>query len=187
MNKKKLLIICLPFLVVLVIGVGYVLNLKSSTKQLLKNAVIVIHTSGITSDTLDSSSPVHPEILRLINKIFNNTVFNPLNQRNKLTLLVDPNRLPNGDYPKGNYLEIKLKQSISVPSQKARYDRILFALSGDYEGLLLLHSTTNYWGPWGVSDKKDFWSLGELLGLSLSSNYLQTATPALRQETSPLK
>jgi len=182
-KKKKLLIICLPLLVILLIGVGYVLNLKSSTRQLLKDAVIIVHTADGASDTLDSSTPTHQEALRLTNKILINTIFNPLNQRNKLTLLVDPNRLPGGDYSEGDYLEVKLKQSINVPGQEARYDRLLFALSGDYEGLLLLHATTDYWGPWSSSDEKEFWSLREYLDLLPK----QVTTPALRRTTAPMQ
>ena len=155
--------------------------------MLIEDAVIIVHTADGVSNTLDSSTSTYPEVLSLINKTINNTIFNPLNQRNKLKLLVDPNRLPGGEYPEGDYLEVSLKSPISIPGQKAQYDRILFALSGSYEGLVLLHSTTDYWSPWETSNKKDFWNLGKLLGISLSPDYLHTTIPTLHQTIAPMQ
>lgn len=190
MRNKKFLIICLFLLVILIVGVRHILTLKDSTKQLLKDAIIVVHRADGISETPNPLSPDCQKIVERTSHVINNSVLVPAQRQIKVTLELEPATFSK-DMDESDYIEIKTNQPFQIPGQReeSKYNKARFILSGRYEGVILMGLSTQPskygvgWHSWAARDEKEFWSLREFLDLPPK----QITTPALHEETAPLE
>ena len=124
----------------------------------LQDALIVAHKADGATTMLDPSTLAYQEVLQRTSRILDSSVFVSPSRRAAVSLLVDPETFQRSDY-----IEVQPKQPFDVPDQESEYDRILFVLSGQYEGMFFLHATTQYWGAWEPLNKTSMISLREFL------------------------
>jgi hypothetical protein len=130
--------------------------------QRLQSALVICHRANGAAVTIAPSTAAYREALHRANQILEGSVFVEPSKAARVKLMVDPQTFP--DKLQGmDYVEVQPKQLLSVPGQEVQYDRVVFVLSGEDNGLIFLHSTRERWGVWQALDQAAQASLSEFV------------------------
>lgn len=129
--------------------------------QRLQGALVIGHRANGATVTIAPSTATHREALRRANQILEGSVFIDPSKAVRVTLLVDPQTFPD-KLQSMDYVEVQPKQLLSVHGEP-QFDRVVFVLSGEDNGLIFLHSTRQRWTVWQALDQAAQASLREFV------------------------
>lgn len=189
---KKPAIIFLTALLLLAISfIGYSRISQKGQENKILPAEVLLHKSDGSSIVINPSDANYQKIVEKTSRIIDDSILVPVERQAKVTLYLEPATFTK-DMDESDYIEIKPDQPLQIPGQREDFnsDRVRFILAGRYEDIILIRSSarpSKYgvgWYSWAAQDEKEFWSLREFLGLP---PHPTAGTPALHQETSPLR